>query len=67
MSRTAPPVQFPALPGADKDGRVAVALDNCVLLPERIAVRRGDPWPLDDPLVVAHPKSFASFTPPPIT
>lgn len=58
---------FPPLPGADESGRVAVALSTCVLVPERVHVRRGDPWPVDHPIVVAHPQSFRVFTPPPLT
>ena len=58
---------FPPLPAADPHGRVAVALDDCLLWPERIRLRRGDCWPLNDPLVLAHPASFRQFAPPPLT
>ena len=57
---------FPPLPHADKSGRVAVALDNCVLLPSRVRLRRGDSYAIDDPIVVAHPAAFTTFTPPPL-
>ena len=60
-------MSVPPLPGTDKSGRVAVALDTCVLLPERTRLRRGDPYPLDHPLVLAHPQAFRPFAPPPLT
>ena len=58
---------FPPLPGADHSRQVAVACAAAVLLPEGVRLRRGDPYPLDHPVVLAHPSAFDVFSPPPLS